>query len=338
MTPEQSAERTRTAAEFMAREAEDLGEVARAALTQFGLPGDSPIELINHSENLTYRVEEERGPGYALRLHREHYQSRANIESEFAWVTALREAGIRTPVAVEGVDGSVVQTVQHPAKPISRHCDLQIWEPGEPLNPKSMETLVLLGELNARIHEQARQWKRPQGFIRQAWDEDGLLGAHPIWGRFEDLAALTPEAARQLGQARDRARAELIAFGKDEDRFGLIHADLLPENVLVHEGSPMVIDFDDSGFSWRLYDLATVLNYAVAADHVEAMREGWLEGYRRVAPIPDAHLAHLPALIAARHLISLGWLETRSETLSGAEGTDDFIELALFWSERYLGS
>jgi Ser/Thr protein kinase RdoA (MazF antagonist) len=96
-----------------------------------------------------------------------------------------------------------------------------------------------------------------QGFIRQAWDADGLLGAHPIWGRFEDLAALTPEAARQLGQARDRARAKLTAFGKNEDRFGLIHADLLPENVLVHEGSPMAIDFDDSGFSWRLYDLAT---------------------------------------------------------------------------------
>ncbi len=338
MTPKQPTERARSAAEFMAREAEDLGEVARAALTQFGLPGDSPIELVNHSENLTYRVEEPGGPGYALRLHREHYQSRANIESEFAWVTALREAGIRTPIPVRGTDGHIVQTVSHPRKPISRHCDLQIWEPGELLNTQSMETLVLLGELNARIHEQARQWKRPKGFIRQAWDEDGLLGAQPIWGRFENLPALTPEAIRQLGQARDRARAELIAFGKNEDRFGLIHADLLPQNVLVHEGSPMVIDFDDSGFSWRLYDLATVLNHDVAKDRLEAMQASWLEGYRRVAPMPDAHLARLPALITARHLISLGWAETRSETLAATEGLDDFIELALFWSDRYLGS
>jgi Ser/Thr protein kinase RdoA (MazF antagonist) len=338
MAREQTTERARTAAEFMAREADDLGEVARAALARFGLPGDSPIELINHTENLTYRVEQDGGPGYALRLHREHYQSRANIESEFAWVDALREAGIRTPIPVPGTDGGVVQTVSHPSKAISRHCDLQIWEPGEHLNPKAMETLVLLGELNARIHEQARQWKRPQGFIRQAWDADGLLGAHPIWGRFEDLAGLAPEAIRQLGQARDRARAELVAFGKNEDRFGLIHADLLPQNVLVHEGSPMVIDFDDSGFSWRLYDLATVLNYDVAEDRLEAMQASWLEGYRRVAPMPDAHLAHLPALITARHLISLGWLETRSETLTAAEGTQDFIELALFWTDRYLGS
>jgi Ser/Thr protein kinase RdoA (MazF antagonist) len=338
MAREQTTERARTTAEFMAREADDLGEVARAALTRFGLPGDSPIELINHTENLTYRVEQDGGPGYALRLHRDHYQSRANIESEFAWVDALREASIRTPIPVKGTDGGVVQTVSHPRKPISRHCDLQIWEPGEHLNPKSMETLVLLGELNARIHEHARQWKRPHGFIRQAWDEDGLLGDDPIWGRFENLAALTPDATRQFGQARDRARAELIAFGKSEDCFGLIHADLLPENVLVHDGSPMVIDFDDSGFSWRLYDLATVLNYEVAGGHLEAIQESWLEGYRRVAPIPDAHLAHLPALITARHLISLGWLETRSETLTAAEGTDDFIELALFWSDHYLGT
>jgi Ser/Thr protein kinase RdoA (MazF antagonist) len=71
---------------------------------------------------------------------------------------------------------------------------------------------------------------------------------------------------------------------------------------------------------------------------MEAIQESWLEGYRRVAPIPDAHLAHLFVLIMARHLISLGWLETRSETLTAAEGTDDFIELTLFWSDRYLGS
>ncbi|MCP4227984.1 MAG: phosphotransferase [Actinomycetia bacterium] len=119
---------------------------------------------------------------------------------------------------------------------------------------------------------------------------------------------------------------------------GLIHADLMPENVLVHEGSPMVIDFDDSGYSWRLYDLATLLNFDVGEDGVEAMRESWLEGYRRVASMPESHLAHLPALIMARHLISLGWLHTRSETLTSVEMTGDVIELALFWSDHYLGS
>jgi Ser/Thr protein kinase RdoA (MazF antagonist) len=330
--------RARTAADFLAWEAQDLGEVARAALPQFGLPADSPMELISHSENLTFRVEAEKGSGYALRLHREHYQSRANIESEFAWVTALREAGIRTPIPVKGKDGSWVQTVTHPRKAISRHCDLQLWEPGEHADPKSAETVVLLGELNARIHEHARQWKRPRGFVRQSWDEDGLLGSEPIWGRFDELEGLTPDALRQLSAARDRARAELIEFGKDEDRFGLIHADLLPDNVLVHEGSPMVIDFDDSGFSWRLYDLATLLNAEVAEDHADSMRESWLEGYRRVIPLPDAHLAHLPALIMARHLISLGWLHTRSETLTAADLSDDFIELTLFWSGRDLAS
>ncbi|MCS5635010.1 MAG: phosphotransferase, partial [Myxococcota bacterium] len=142
----------RTAAEFLTREAQDLGEVARAGLPRFGLPPDSPMELISHRENLTFRVEAEKGSGYALRLHRKYYQSRANIESEFAWVTALREAGIRTPIPVKGTDGSVVQTVTHPRKAISRHCDLQVWEPGEYANPKSAETMILLGELNARIH------------------------------------------------------------------------------------------------------------------------------------------------------------------------------------------
>ena len=338
MDPSDQSEGARRVRDFLAHEAQELGHVARAALSAFGLPADSPVQLISHRENLTYRVEAEEGDGFVLRLHRENYQSRANVESEFAWVMALREAGIRTPVPVKGTDGSVVQTVSHPDKPISRDCDLQLWEPGEHADPESVETMILLGELNARVHEHAGSWKRPAGFVRQSWDEHGLLGADPIWGRFEDVPGLSADALRQLGEARDRARAELLAFGKEEDRFGLIHADLLPDNVLVHEGSPMIIDFDDSGFSWNLYDLATLLNDQVAEDSWEETRDSWLAGYRRVIALPDSHLAHLPALIMARHLISLGWVHTRSETLTAYEFTEPVIELALFWSDRYLGS
>ncbi len=154
---------------------------------------------------------------------------------------------------------------------------------------------------------------------------------------FDDFELL---ARRANGSMRDSQSLfdQLLAFGKEEDRFGLIHADLLPDNVLVHEGSPMIIDFDDSGFSWNLYDLATLLNDQVAEDSWEETRDSWLEGYRRVIALPDSHLAHLPALIMARHLISLGWVHTRSETLTAYEFTEPVIELALFWSDRYLGS
>jgi Ser/Thr protein kinase RdoA (MazF antagonist) len=56
----------------------------------------------------------------------------------------------------------------------------------------------------------------------------------------------------------DRAAAlvfrRLDAFGRGADRFGLTHGDLMPDNVLLQDGVPHVIDFDDCGFGWYLYD------------------------------------------------------------------------------------
>ena len=53
--------------------------------------------------------------------------------------------------------------------------------------------------------------------------------------------------------------AALCEFGKSADRYGLVHGDMLPEN-LFYDGSELrLIDWDDTGFGWHLYDFATAL-------------------------------------------------------------------------------
>ena len=89
---------------------------------------------------------------------------------------------------------------------------------------------------------------------------------------------------------------------------------------------------------WNLDFLATLLNLEVADASWQQTMENWLEGYRRVISLPDAHVAMLPALIMARHLISLGWVHTRRETETAYSFTGPLIEIALAWSDRYLGS
>ena len=51
--------------------------------------------------------------------------------------------------------------------------------------------------------------------------------------------------AQQTGGGNGVQRRVLGAFGRDADRFGLTHGDLMPDNVLVAGGVPYVIDFDD---------------------------------------------------------------------------------------------
>ena len=61
-----------------------LLEVAQRAVGHYDLPTGSTATLLNLSENATYRIDAPDGRRWALRLHREGYQSETAIASELA--------------------------------------------------------------------------------------------------------------------------------------------------------------------------------------------------------------------------------------------------------------
>ena len=64
-----------------------LDVLAQNVITKFGLSGNSRIQLINYSENITYKVQNsDNGEIYALRVHRPEYHSLEAIESELIWM------------------------------------------------------------------------------------------------------------------------------------------------------------------------------------------------------------------------------------------------------------
>jgi Ser/Thr protein kinase RdoA (MazF antagonist) len=313
-------------------------ELASAALERFALAPDSTLELLKHRENTVFRVDEPAsGRRWVLRVHRAGYQTRASIRSELAWMDALRDSGLHTPHARAGRDGEGVQTVSVSGVPEPRHCSVLSWIEGEPLDAAhSVEAYALLGELHARLHRHSRRWRPAPGFTRQRWDDRGMLGDEPLWGRFQDLAALDADQRALLEEARRVVLERLERFGRGGDRFGLIHADFMPDNVLIHRGEAFVIDFDDCGFGWHLYDPATLFSASVDDEAFPTLLEAWTGGYRSVAELPDEHLAELPTFIMARGLVGLGWLHTRRETDLARLITDAFVELACDYARTLL--
>jgi Ser/Thr protein kinase RdoA (MazF antagonist) len=110
------------------------------------------------------------------------------------------------------------------------------------------------------------------------------------WGRWQDGLGVGPSERRVLGRLDSVLRARLRAYGTGPARYGLVHADTRLANLLVHDGSVSVIDFDDSGFRWYLYDLGTSVSFFEHTPEVPALVDRWLEGYRRVGqqPAPPA--------------------------------------------------
>lgn len=320
------------------KQIESISKLAASALSRYEISENIDIELIAHRENTVFRVDDkESGRRYVMRVHRAGYHSDDAIRSELAWMGALEAAGVPTPEVIAAKNGDRVQVVEHQEVSEPRQCDLLAWVDGAQPDPGNIvESYRILGQINARIHEQARLWKPPPFFERHVWDEDGMLGQDPLWGRFADLEKLSQSQIEMFNKVRDMARERLLEFGKEDDRYGLIHADLMPDNILVSGSDVRVIDFDDSGFGWNLYDLATALFLHTGKDYYDDIKNSWVQGYRSVRELPDKHLEMLETLVPTRGLVALGWVHTRRETDLAKIMTGLLIEGVCQLAETYL--
>jgi Ser/Thr protein kinase RdoA (MazF antagonist) len=315
-----------------------LEAAARQALPRFGFGPGAALSLLHHRENAVFRVDDG-GRSWALRVHRAGYRTSDEIRSELCWMDALREAGVSTPPVRPGADGDPLQHVAAgPGQP-PLQVDVLGWIDGAPLaaGGESAELYRLVGRTSALIQAHGRQWTPPPGFRRPTWDVDALVGPRALWGDYAALEALAPDDLARMHRAADLVRRRLDAFGRAPDRFGLTHGDLMPDNILVAGDVPHVIDFDDGGYGWYLYDLATLLADRVADPGFAAMRDAWVAGYRSVAPLPEEHLRELDVLVMARLLLGLGWMHTRRETPMAQAFTAVVVALANLHAARLLG-
>ena len=304
------------------------------------------IQPIKVRENAVYAVHLRDGSKVVLRVHRCGYHSDEALQSERNWMQALEEHGVEVPRHVLSQGGRSFEKACIEGFEGERQVDVFHWIAGQQLG--SVEQGVALegrdvadtyrdvGRLAARLHNQSSAWTTPAGFRRHSWDADGLAGERPFWGRFWDLAALTSSQRQLFVQLRHSLWRDLRAFGTSADRYGLIHADLVPENILVDGDALQVIDFDDAGYGWHLFEIATSL-YFIRRDSIYLQaRDAVVEGYRQNRNLSEEHLALLPMFLAARGSTYLGWIHTRAGEPVAAEMTPALIELATAAAEDYL--
>ena len=294
-----------------------LLDLAVKATQNYALPQGLTVKMINLSENATYSVQAPDGQRWALRIHRDRYHSRAAIASEQAWLQELRNKRvIVTPAPVLGRDGEIIQGVGHPRMKNPRHIVLSDWESGaEPgIGEDLSKPFEVLGEVTARMHRHTREWQRPSWFSRPVWNFETSLGAKPHCGRWRDGLGVDTSNAALFGRTVDLIERRLAAYGQGPDRFGLIHCDLRLANLLVDEDAVKVIDFDDCGFSWFMYDAATPVSFYEHEPQVPELIEAWKVGYRRVLNLDAADEAEIPTFVMLRRLLLVAWIGSHSET------------------------
>jgi Ser/Thr protein kinase RdoA (MazF antagonist) len=284
---------------------------ARQLLTCWGLDPETPVALINLSENATFSI----GGDLILRIHRQRYSSYEEIASELSWLAAVRtQAGVNTPEAVPNVSNETITSTYISSLDSHRFAVMFRRIAGrEPQEGMMTELFEPLGALTARLHQHSLHWKRPPGFTRRTWNVSSAIGPQGHWGDWREGLGVGREERRTLGALANQIEKRLSAFGNGTDRFGLIHADLRMANLLVTaSGDISVIDFDDSGFSWFGYDLGASLSFIEDHPQRGELIESWCVGYRSVAPLDQSLVRELMTFVMLRRLVLTAWFGTHS--------------------------
>lgn len=296
-------------------------------------------ERINVSENVTYLVHGAGGHQSVLRVHRAGYHTGHGISCELAWLEALRQdTSIETASVILGNDGQALQSAHIEALSETRF--LVLFQFLEGVAPDEAGDLSQgfeeLGRIAATCHNHVMTWVRPDDFERLVWDADAVFGPTPTWGNWRDAPGVTAEVQDVLEQVETTVRARLHAYGQAEDRFNLIHADMRLANLLVGPDGTRVIDFDDCGFGWLMYDFAAAISFIEDDPRVPAMKEAWVKGYRSVRSLADADIAEIETMIMLRRMALLAWIGSHIEAPEPQALAPDFAARTALLGERFL--
>jgi amicoumacin kinase len=227
------------------------------------------LEHLGSSENSVYRLStaERR---HVLRLTQPEHRSVEQISAELAFITYLRDQGVRACAPIPSRHGRTIELLAN-----------------EPLLASVFEEAVgerfhydpdgdnrahfrSVGRTLGRIHALSRHYAPRAQPRRFDWSEDPTLA----------------QAQEYLDPNDDVAWREFDALMKwleeqpsDAESFGLIHGDFGPTNYLSDGEGLSVFDFDDACYHWFAYDLAITIYPHGRRKEVRSLYTAVVEGY-----------------------------------------------------------
>lgn len=280
-------------------------DAARIALVCYGITASARELGSNQDRNFLLTAED--GAKSVLRIDNAVFGDAAR-DAQHAALDAYRDAGVRVPAVLPGLDGALTQRWNGFAVRRSE------FVPGEPLVDAGYLAPVVLAEFGALAAASVNALAplRHPGLDRpQMWD---MRVAH------EQTTALAPSIADaalrgRVLRAAAKADAALAPFAA-----GLpvqaIHGDLTDDNVMGRRGDDSrlhphtVLDLGDLGLGWRVAELAVCASSMLHHEPERPLRViETIAAFHRDAPlsVSEARAVWPLVVLRAALLVASGW-------------------------------
>ncbi|GBQ25727.1 putative homoserine kinase type II [Acetobacter estunensis NRIC 0472] len=305
-------------------------------LPLYGLAPDSAWSLLSFSENAVYRINTPQGETFILRLHRPHYRSVDDIRSEITFIEHLRtDKVLLTPAILPTLNRETLSFTGQGEQ--EQHAVLFAYHPGHaPSEDRLAEEFHELGRISARLHNYTATHTNLNRLRRPVWNVDVAIGPNAMWGCWRNTSNMTAEQTALLDAADRMVRTKLERYGRPIARWGLLHGDMRLTNILRNGDETCIIDFDDCGFGWHMYEFACACTFMECCDNIEALTTSWLRGYAQIRPLSQEDIQIVPTLLMLRRLLMVGWFTTHQHSAEARALEPGFLKKSLTMAKDYL--
>lgn len=293
------------------------------------------LTFVRKVENWIYQCD---ASGVYLRLTEPSHRDEGQINAELDWMNHLKRCGVHFAQPLAARDGRFLHTITFNGQTFfvcvfAEAMGKQLTKAAQ-FTPQSIENL---GRLTGQMHCATQSYqpadnaaKRPQWHeeinyqrIAQTIEQD-----NPLSARFDDLAQW------------------LMTLPKDNQCYGLIHADIHPGNFRVDsQHNISLFDFDDSHYQWFAYDLAVTIDHmqqlfakTQRGDQWTGLKQDFLRGYKQTGPLDKVWFSRIERFIEYRHFVVYCWC---LETINSGQvepRAKSAIEQAMQRNRDYLAS
>ena len=226
------------------------------------------------------------------------------LNSEITWLTHLKDSGISIAYPVKNTKGNYIDLIDEKFFVIS-------YAKAQGISPRKFyskekwyphDFLENWGSYVGKLHSISRSFPIPlKTFSRPTWQESI---------DFFDLESY-PTSQKNVVNQFNNVVKEVERLPKSNNNYGLIHNDLLEDNMHIYEDKITAFDFEDSCFNWYVNDIAIAMFYPVffgISDTIQQKEYGdffltyFMRGYRKENNISAKDLETIPLFLKIREM------------------------------------
>ena len=294
------------------------------------------ISMLKYSENYTFLVNLENDKKI-IRVNRPNYHTFEELNSEVVWMDMLKKnTDLIIPKVIAGKNNELIQNFKSYVSGITYYCSLFSFMDGTIVRnlkeDELLEKMCSIGEMTAKLH--IFSMENDIKLERFEWNYETLFCDNPRWGDWREYKGLTLNDFSTIKATLSIIENRLKKYGKDIFKYGLIHSDLHLSNVIMNNDILQLIDFDDCGYGWYMYELGcTLVEYS---ENLDELIKAWVEGYEKVRTLSIEEKDEFNTFIIMRRIARLAWLSSHSDSDTAKNINDNYLTKTIELCEDYI--